>query len=204
MKIIAVCNNYPTQNKTQEIPLTIQHPIVLTKSDTTLLLAGKPFFVPDYAQPCTLQAELVVHVCRLGRHISERFAHRYYDAATIGISFTAENLRKELKAKGLPWDVAVGFDGSSALGEMVKLSPEEIQQAGFSFTLDSGTTLYKGEAAQMTFSIDKIIAHVSRYYTLRQGDLIFCGSPLPALEAELNTHVTGYLNDRRVLDFNIK
>ncbi len=204
MKIIAVCNNYPEQNKMWEMPLSIQHPIVLTKSDTTLLLAGKPFFVPDYAQPCTLQAELVVRVCRLGRHISERFAHRYYDAATIGISFVAENLRRDLKEEGLPWDVAVGFDGSSALGEMVKLSPEEIGNAEFSFTLDGGEHLHKGEAGTMAFSIDKIIAHVSRFYTLRQGDLIFCGSPLPAIEAELNTHITGYLGDRRVLDFNIK
>ncbi len=204
MKIIAICNNFTEQNKTHENPLSIEQPIVLTKSDTTLLLAGKPFFVPDYAEPCALHAELAVRICRLGRHISERFAHRYCDAATLGISFVATDLLSKLRAEGLPWDTAVGFDGATALGDMVAMTPDEMQNARLSLTLDGGQTSHEADCRNMAFGISRIIAHVSRFYTLRQGDIILCGSPIGALPAEIDTHVEGCINGKMVLEFNIK
>ncbi len=203
MKIICICNNYPEQNKSCESALYKERPVILTKSDTTLLRDGRPFFVPDEAVPCEMQAELVVRICRLGRHISERFAARYYDAATVGVSFVARNMLEQLRSEGLPWDAAVGFDGSSALGRMLSLSPEAIRQTRFSIAVD-GVEAQSGTAAGMAFGIDRIIAHVSRFYTLRQGDLIYCGAPCPPTTVRLDTHITGFLGEERVLDFNIK
>ncbi len=214
MKIIVLSNNYPGTTLNKE-PLD-----VYTLPDTTLLKDGKPFFIPDFAVPCCVQAHLVVRICRLGRSISERFAHRYYDAITIGATFTAERLRKELAKANRPWDLAVGFDGAAAIGKFLSLyepQPKSTEEeAGVNlhfvplandiqFTLASNDMIiHEGVSGDMLNHIDCVIAQISKHYTLRQGDLIFTGCPNLPHEVKINDCITGSIGGVSVLRFNVK
>ena len=215
MKLIVLYNNYPATALNKE-PLD-----VYTLPDTALLKDGKPFFIPDFANPCTLQGHLVVRICRLGRSISERFAHRYYDAITVGATFTAENLRQELATAQRPWDLAVGFDGAATIGKMISLyapkqqaqTEEEVgvnlhfqplpRDIKFS-VLNGNTKIVDGVSSMMLNHIDKVIAQISKHYTLRQGDLIFTGCPNLPQTVAINDRITGYLDTEKVLQFNVK
>ena len=215
MKLIVLYNNYPATALNKE-PLD-----VYTLPDTALLKDGKPFFIPDFANPCTLQGHLVVRICRLGRSISERFAHRYYDAITVGATFTAENLRQELATAQRPWDLAVGFDGAAAIGKMIPLyAPKQQAQTedevgvnlhfqplpgDIKFSVLNGNTkIVDGVSSMMLNHIDKVIAQISKHYTLRQGDLIFTGCPNLPQTVAINDRITGYLDTEKVLQFNVK
>lgn len=215
MKLIVLYNNYPATALNKE-PLD-----VYTLPDTALLKDWKPLFIPDFADLCTVQTHLVVRICRLGRSISERFAHRYYDAITVGATFTAENLRQELAAAHRPWDLAVGFDGAAAVGRMIPLYENHPPQTNDSeagvnqhfmplsndiaFSLqNNGTTIHEATSGMMLNHIDKVIAKISKHYTLRQGDLIFTGTPSPAQQVNINDRITGYIGENNVLRFNIK
>ncbi len=216
MKIIVVHNNYPTSTLDNEAPLT-----VYTLPDTAILKDGKPFFIPDFADPCCVQGHLVVKICRLGRSISERFAHRYYDAITVGVTFTAENLRKMLAETHHPWDIAVGFDGAASIGRLVPLYTDQAPQDAdaeigvncnftplpddINFTIhNNDVPIVNGVSGSMLHHIDKVIATISKHYTLRQGDLIFTGSPIPPQQVRINDKITGYLGTEQVLRFNVK
>ncbi|MGN0086250.1 MAG: fumarylacetoacetate hydrolase family protein [Alloprevotella sp.] len=204
MKLIVVCNNFATHNNEALSPLEdIGFPVVHTLADTALLLHGRPFFVPDYAEPCTATCHLALRISRLGKCISERFAHRYYDALTVAALFRAEGLLRRLSAAGLPWDVACGFDNAAAIGRFVPVGEADPALTRLSLRLDNA------EAAAATteharFSPDRLVAHVSRYYTLRQGDLIFCGNPAPPVSVAIGQHLTASLNDQELLSFNIR
>ena len=215
MKLIVLYNNYPATALNEEAL------DVYTLPDTALLKDGKPFFIPDFADPCTIQGHLVVRICRLGRSISERFAHRYYDAVTVGATFTAENLRQELAEAQRPWDLAVGFDGAAAIGKMIPLyatkqltQPEDEVGVNLHFKplpgdikfsiLNGETKIVEGVSTMMRNHIDKVIAQVSKHYTLRQGDLIFTGSPTLPQTVGINDKITGYLGAEKVLQFNVK
>ena len=215
MKLIVLYNNYPATALNKEAL------DVYTLPDTALLKDGKPFFIPDFADPCTIQGHLVVRICRLGRSISERFAHRYYDAVTVGATFTAENLRQELAEAQRPWDLAVGFDGAAAIGKMIPLyAPKQLTQTedevgvnlhfkplpgDIKFSILNGETkIVKGVSTMMRNHIDKVIAQVSKHYTLRQGDLIFTGSPTLPQTVGINDKITGSLGAEQVLQFNVK
>lgn len=216
MKIIIVHNNYPISSLNNEAPLT-----VYTLPDTAILKDGKPFFIPDFATPCCLQGHLVVKICRLGRSISERFAHRYYDAITVGTTFSAEKLRETLAASHLPWDIAVGFDGAASIGKLIPLYANQEQHdseneigVNTNFTPlpdeihfaihNNDVPILKGVSGDMLNHIDKVIATISKHYTLRQGDLIFTGSPVSPQQVHINDKITGYLGDEQVLRFNVK
>ena len=215
MKLVVLYNNYPATALNKE-PLD-----VYTLPDTALLKDGKPLFIPDFAELCTVQTHLVVRICRLGRSISERFAHRYYDAITVGATFTAENLRQELAAAHRPWDLAVGFDGAAAVGKMIPLYENQPSQANdnetgvnqhfvplsndITFSLqNNGATIHEATSGMMLNHIDKVIAKISKHYTLRQGDLILTGTPSPAQKVNINDHITGYIGENNVPRFNIK
>ena len=215
MKLIVLYNNYPATALNEEAL------DVYTLPDTALLKDGKPFFIPDFANPCTIQGHLVVRICRLGRSISERFAHRYYDAVTVGATFTAENLRQELAEAQRPWDLAVGFDGAAAIGKMIPLyAPKQQTQTedevgvnlhfkplpgDIKFSILNGETkIVEGVSTMMRNHIDKVIAQVSKHYTLRQGDLIFTGSPTLPQTVGINDKIMGYLGSEKVLQFNVK
>lgn len=205
MKIFAVGLNYPQHNK--ELNETLykgEVPVIFTKADSSLLKDGKPFFVPDDMGRIDYETEIVVRICRLGKAIPARFAHRYYDAVTVGIDFTARELQAELRKKGLPWEMCKGFDGASAIGEWVSVEKFRDVQA-LQFHLDiNGKTVQEGRTSDMFFKIDEIIEYISKYFTLKTGDIIYTGTPVGVGPVNIDDHLTGYIEDRKVLEFNIK
>ena len=205
MKIFAVGLNYPQHNKELEETLYKgKAPVIFTKADSSLLKDGKPFFVPDDMGRIDYETEIVVRICRLGKAIPARFAHRYYDAVTVGIDFTAREWQKRLREKGLPWDMCKGFDGASAIGEWVSVDKFRDIQA-LQFHLDiNGKTVQEGRTSDMLFKIDDIIEYISKYFTLKTGDILYTGTPVGVGPVNIDDHLTGYIEDRKVLEFNIK
>ena len=205
MKIFAVGLNYPQHNK--ELNETLykgEVPVIFTKADSSLLKDGKPFFVPDDMGRIDYETEIVVRICRLGKAIPARFAHRYYDAVTVGIDFTARELQAELRKKGLPWEMCKGFDGAAAIGEWVSVEKFRDVQA-LQFHLDiNGKTVQEGRTSDMLFKIDEILEYISKYFTLKTGDIIYTGTPVGVGPVNIDDHLTGYIEDRKVLEFNIK
>lgn len=205
MKIFAVGLNYPQHNK--ELNETLykgEVPVIFTKADSSLLKDGKPFFVPDDMGRIDYETEIVVRICRLRKAIPARFAHRYYDAVTVGIDFTARELQAELRKKGLPWEMCKGFDGAAAIGEWVSVEKFRDVQA-LQFHLDiNGKTVQEGRTSDMLFKIDEIIEYISKYFTLKTGDIIYTGTPVGVGPVNIDDHLTGYIEDRKVLEFNIK
>ena len=205
MKIFAVGLNYPQHNK--ELNETLykgEVPVIFTKADSSLLKDGKPFFVPDDMGRIDYETEIVVRICRLGKAIPARFAHRYYDAVTVGIDFTARELQAELRKKGLPWEMCKGFDGAAAIGEWVSVEKFRDVQA-LQFHLDiNGKTVQEGCTSDMLFKIDEIIEYISKYFTLKTGDIIYTGTPVGVGPVNIDDHLSGYIEDRKVLEFNIK
>ena len=198
-------------------------PVVFTKCDSALVTRGRPFFIPDYTEECEYEAELVVRICRMGRSISERFAHRYYDAVTVGVDFTARDLQRRLREKGLPWDLAKGFDGSAVIGDFRDFNGGSVLQLpgassrneehnvaqvlkqGLGFRLDiNGKTVQSGVSTDMIYSVDQIVSYISRFFTLKTGDLIFTGTPVGVGQVHIDDHITGWLDEEKVLEFNVK
>ena len=205
MKIFAVGMNYAEHNKElHDTLLKPEAPVIFTKADSALLKDHKPFFVPEFSARVDYEAELVVRICRLGKCIPERFAHRYYDAMTVGIDFTARDLQQELRSKGLPWEICKGFDGSAAIGEMVRLDElPDVQNLHFRLE-KNGKTVQQGHTADMLFGVDEIVSYISRFFTLKMGDLIFTGTPVGVGPVAEGDHLTGYLEERKVLEFNVR
>ena len=140
----------------------------------------------------------------MGKNISERFAHRYYDAATVGIDFTARDLQKKLRAGALPWELCKSFDNSAAIGDFIPVTElDNVQQLGFHLDID-GQTVQTGNTKDMIFHIDTLIAYISRFMTLKIGDLIFTGTPVGIGPVKIGNHLEGYLEDKKVLDFYIR
>ena len=203
MKIFAVGMNYAQHNK--ELDGTLykpETPVIFTKADSALLKDRKPFFIPDHLGQIDYEAELVVRICKLGKTVPERFAHRYYDAVTVGIDFTARELQKKLREAGQPWDLCKGFDGAAALGEWVSKEKFRDVQA-MHFHLDiNGQTVQEGRTSDMIFSIDHIVSYISQFFTLKTGDIIYTGTPVGVGPVHIDDHLEGYVEDRKVLEFN--
>lgn len=205
MKIFAIGYNYAAYNKENEEPLyNKEYPVVFTKADSALLKDKKPMFLPDDLGAVECEAALVVRISRLGKSIPERFAHRYYDAVTCGADFTATGLMARLRSEGLPWDMAKSFDGAAAIGSWMPL--EECGPVDdIHFRLDiNGQTAHSGHTADMLRTVDRLVATISRSFTLRTGDIIFTGAPMPGREVSVNDHIDGYINGKKVLEFNVK
>lgn len=205
MKIFAVGMNYIQHNK--ELDGTLykpEEPVIFTKADSALLKDSKPFFLPDELGRIDYETELVVRICRLGKSIPQRFAHRYYDAVTVGIDFTARDLQNRLRAEGKPWDLCKGFDGSAAIGEWVSIEKfRDIQAIHFRLDID-GNTVQEGCSSDMLFKVDEIIAYISQWFTLKTGDILYTGTPAGVGPVHIDDHLTGWLEDRKVLEFNVK
>jgi len=216
MKIFAIGMNYAAHN--QELHGTLKRPddpVIFTKADSALLNQGKPFFVPDHLGRIDYETELVVRICRLGKNIPQRFAHRYYDALTVGIDFTARDLQRKASAAGQPWTICKGFDGSAAIGEWVPkekvlTNPDAIcTESGLQrlqFRLDitqhpSSVTVQEGRTSDMLYNVDEIISYISQFFTLKTGDLLYTGTPAGVGPVHIGDHLEGYLQERKVLDF---
>lgn len=205
MKIFAVGMNYALHNKELDGALyKPEAPVIFTKADSALLKDGKPFFIPDWSERVDYEAELVVRICRLGKGIPARFAHRYYDAVTVGIDFTARDWQEKARANGLPWEICKGFDGSAVIGQWVEKEKFRDVQA-LQFHLDiNGTTVQQGCTSDMLYKIDELIAYISTYFTLKTGDLLYTGTPVGVGPVKIDDHLEGWVEDRKVLDFNCK
>lgn len=222
MKIFAVGMNYAQHNKEIKTALLQQsasdskdrEPVIFTKADSSLLKDHKPFFLPDFMGQIDYETELVVRICRLGKSIPERFAHRYYDAVTVGIDFTARDLQKRLREQGQPWDICKGFDGSAVIGDWVtldKLIPARdngeisIEDKALEFHLDiNGSTVQNGLSSQMIHSVDRLISYISQFFTLKTGDLLYTGTPVGVGPVHINDHLEGYLENKKVLEFDVR
>ena len=204
MKIIAVGKNYADHAKefdgTVEKP---QVPMIFMKPDSSILKNGKHFYMPDWMGRIDYEAEIVVRINKLGRSIPARFAYRYYDAVTVGIDFTARDMQRRFIEEGAPWERSKGFDCSAVLGEFHSVDKYPLGDLPFSLTINDNT-VQQARSSQMLFSIDEIIAYVSRFCTLKTGDLIFTGTPAGVGEAKIGDHLKGFLNDEKVLDFHIR
>lgn len=205
MKIIAIGMNYQLHcyelHAGEALP---QEPVIFMKPDSALLKDGKPFFIPDFSEQVDYETELVVRINRLGKNIAERFAHRYYDAVTVGIDFTARDLQRKYRAEGKPWELCKGFDNSAAIGDWIPVERfKDVQQLNFRLDID-GKTVQRGYAGDMLFKIDQIIAYVSQFCTLKIGDLLFTGTPVGVGPVQVNNHLEGYLENEKVLDFYIR
>ena len=197
--------NYAEHNKELHNSLLyMEEPVVFTKADSALLTDGKPFFIPAYTSRCDYETELCVRINHLGRSIPERFAHRYYDEVTVGIDFTARDLRREARKKGLPWELCKGFDGSAAIGEWVPLEQFRDVQA-LHFHLDiNGRTVQEGCSSDMLYKVDELVSYISKFFTLKTGDLLYTGTPVGVGPVHIDDHLEGWIEERKVLEFNCK
>lgn len=204
MKIFAIGLNYDSHNKEMGRSFVTENPVVFMKPDTALLRNGNPFFVPDFSQRIEYETELVVKINRLGKSISEKFAHRYYNEITVGVDLTARDLQLKQKQLGLPWEISKSFDGSAPIGEFIDLN-EVGDINNISFRLDiNGNTVQLGNSGDMIYSVDKCIAYISQFFTLKIGDLIFTGTPAGVGVVSVNDNFQGFVEDKKLLDFKIK
>jgi acylpyruvate hydrolase len=203
MKIIAIGRNYVEHiaELNNERP---HEPVIFTKPDTALVRNNQPFYIPDFSTDIHYEAELVLRISKLGKNIHEKFARRYYDAIGLGIDFTARDLQNKAKEKGLPWALAKGFDGSAPISEFFPLDRfPDVTNINFSLTVD-GELRQKGNSSMMIFSFDQIIAYVSKFITLKDGDLIFTGTPKGVGSIKIGNKLAGYIEDEKVLEIEIK
>lgn len=204
MKIICVGRNYVAHAKelNNEIP---EEPVLFLKPDTALLRNNDAFYIPQWSEDVHHEVELIVKISRVGKNIDQKFAHRYYDEIGLGIDFTARDIQNKLKDKGLPWEKAKAFDFSAVVcPEFVKVdSLPEFPSIGFRLDMN-GKTVQEGNSALMIFPIDSIISHVSKYFTLKIGDLIYTGTPAGVGAVKIGDRLEGYLEGKKMFDFMVK
>lgn len=203
MKIICVGRNYAAHaaELQNEVPAD---PVLFMKPETALILPRQPFFIPDFSEEVHFEAELVVRINRLGKHIQAKFASKYYDEISVGIDFTARDLQSQLKQKGLPWEKAKAFDGSAAVGKFKKLD-ELPDRNNIEFSLvQNGEIKQEGQSSQMLFGINELIAYISRFFTLKIGDLIFTGTPAGVGKIAVNDRLDLFLFQEKLLSVNVK
>ena len=204
MKIICIGRNYADHiaELNNETPAA---PVIFMKPETALVQRGQPFFYPDFSQDIHHELELVLRVSKNGRHIEEEFAHTYFDALTLGIDFTARDLQSQLKAKGLPWELAKAFDGSAPLSPVFKPATEFTDFGNINFRLEvNGEVRQQGNAGLILTPFAKIISFVSRYFTLKQGDLIFTGTPAGVGPVRVGDQLVGFLEGEKILEVAVR
>jgi 2-keto-4-pentenoate hydratase/2-oxohepta-3-ene-1,7-dioic acid hydratase in catechol pathway len=204
MKIICIGRNYADHAKElhdgAELP---KEPLFFLKPDTALLRNNDPFYIPSFSREVHYECELVVRITRLAKCIDEKFASRCYEEVGLGIDFTARDMQRRLIAAGEPWDMSKGFDGSAVLGEFRPVERYDINDIDFSLTIND-EVVQSANSSQMLFPVDEVIAYVSRFCTLKTGDLIFTGTPAGAGPVQIGTHLKGYIGEDKVLDFHVR
>ena len=204
MKIICIGRNYV--DHAHELGNAVpEEPVFFLKPDTALLLKNTPFFLPDFSNEVHHEIELVIKICRLGKNIEPRFASKYYQEFTLGIDFTARDIQNQLKAKGLPWEKAKAFDGSAFVGQRwLKVEDHnDLRQINFSLKKNK-QLIQSGNTKDMLFGVDEIIANVSKYMTLKIGDLIFTGTPAGVGSVMIGDVLEGQLGNEKVFELKIK
>jgi acylpyruvate hydrolase len=203
MKIIAIGRNYSEHAKELNNPVP-EKPILFLKPDTAVLKGNKPFYHPSFSNDIHHEIEVVLKICKEGKFIKEKFAHKYYEEIGLGIDFTARDLQAEQKAKGLPWEIAKSFDHSAPISEFIAKSEfEDIMNLGFKLFINEEIK-QEGSTADMIFNFDQIIAFASQFFTLKKGDLIFTGTPAGVGKIKIGDKLKGYLAHHELLNFEIK
>lgn len=203
MKLICIGRNYTEHIKELENEKPV-NPIVFLKPDTSVLLKKQPFFIPDFSNDVHHEVEILVKINTIGKHIDKKFAHKYYDEIGLGIDFTARDLQTELKAKGLPWEKAKAFDGAAVIGKWVsKTKFKNIDDINFSLYKNE-TIVQQGNTNLMLWKIDELIEYVSKYFTLKIGDIIFTGTPAGVGKVVANDKLKGYIENQELFSIVVK
>ena len=203
MKIICIGRNYTDHIKEllNEKPV---EPVVFIKPDTATLYTEQDFFIPGFTQNVHYEVEVLVKISKVGKHIEEKFAHKYYEEIGLGIDFTARDLQEKLREKGLPWEKAKAFDNSALIGKWIpKHEFSELNNISFNLT-KNGETAQKGNTSYMLWKIDELIAHISTYFTLKQGDIIFTGTPAGVSKVNAGDYLEGFIENKKLFAINIK
>jgi len=204
MKIICIGRNYVAHARelNNEIP---DEPVFFMKPDSALLRNNEPFYIPDWTNEVHHEIELVIKISRLGKSIEKQFAHRYFNEIGLGIDFTARDVQAELKSKGLPWEKAKAFDQSAVLSSTFIDKSNFSVRESIHFSLNiNGTLVQNGNSELMIFDFESIITHVSKYVTLKIGDLIYTGTPAGVGAVKIGDHLEGFLEGQKLLDFMVK
>jgi 2-keto-4-pentenoate hydratase/2-oxohepta-3-ene-1,7-dioic acid hydratase in catechol pathway len=203
MKIIAIGRNYAEHAKELNNPVP-SVPVIFMKPDTALLKDNKPFYHPDFSQDVHYEIELVLKISKEGKYIQEKYAADYFDEVALGIDFTARDIQSRHKEKGLPWELAKGFDGSAPVSNFIpKANFADLYNLNLKLDIN-GQTRQNGNTKNVLFSFERILAFVSQYITLKKGDLIFTGTPEGVGRVNVGDHLEGYLENEKLLDFYVK
>lgn len=203
MKIICIGRNYANhiEELKNERP---SEPVVFMKPDSAILLKQHPFVIPEFSEDIHHEIELIVKISKVGKYIEPKFAHKYYDEISVGIDFTARDLQAKLKAKGLPWEKAKAFDGSAVIGEFLPKSQfVSLENVTFELT-NNNVTVQKGNSEMMMWNIDELISHVSQFFTLKIGDIIFTGTPEGVATVKPDDVLEGFLEGRKLFRIQVK
>jgi acylpyruvate hydrolase len=203
MKILAIGRNYAEHIKelNNERP---SEPVIFMKPDTAILKNNAPFYYPDYSNDIHHEIELVLKISKEGKNIEEKFAHKYFEEIGLGIDFTARDLQSKAKEKGLPWTIAKGFNGSAPISEFVPLADcTDLTNLNFSLNVN-GETKQQGNTSMMLFSFNMMISYLSKFFTLKKGDLIFTGTPAGVGPVKIGDRLEGFIEDKKMLDFEVK
>lgn len=203
MKIICIGRNYADHIKELDNAKP-SDPIIFLKPDTAILLKKQPFFIPEFSNDVHHEVELLVRINRIGKHIDRKFAHKYYDEIGLGIDFTARDLQAELKAKGLPWEKAKAFDGAAVVGKFLKKDQfQDLENIDFSLKRN-GKIVQNGNSLLMMWKIDALIEYISKYFTLKIGDIIFTGTPAGVGKVETNDVLEGFIGETAMFTVKVK
>lgn len=203
MKLICVGRNYTAHIEELENERP-KDPILFLKPDSSVLLKKNPFFIPEFSNDIHYEVEILVKIKKIGKHIQQKFAHKYYDEIGLGIDFTARDIQQELKGKGLPWEKAKGFDGSAVIGNFLQKSTfSSVDDINFKLE-KNGNVVQKGNTNLMLWKIDALIEYISKYFTLKIGDVIFTGTPAGVGRVEADDVLTGYVEDKEMFSIKVK
>lgn len=201
MKIFCVGLNYKEHIVEMKHFAYPESPVIFMKPPTALLKNGQPFYHPEFSEDVHYEGEIVLRVCKNGKKIDKKFAHKYYDAFTLGFDFTARDIQTEQKKKGWPWEIAKGFDGSAFIGDFIPINKEQI----IAFSIKkNGVLVQQGDTSMLIFSFDEIVSYISQYFTLQQGDLIYTGTPQGVGPVKIGDTLEGFVEEQLLVRCEVK
>ena len=203
MKLICIGRNYAAHIEELENERP-DEPVVFIKPDSAILPKEQDFYIPEFSNDIHHEVEVLVKIKKVGKHIAKQFAHTYYDEIGLGIDFTARDVQAQLKAKGLPWEKAKGFDGSAVVGKWLQKNKyENMDKLGFSL-LKNGENVQNGNTSLMLWKIDELIAYVSTYFMLKKGDILFTGTPAGVGKVRPNDYLSGTLEGENMFEITVR
>ena len=203
MKIICIGRNYAEHIKELNNNRP-DSPVIFLKPDTSIILKNQPFFIPDFSSEINYEVEIILKICKLGKHIENKYAHKYFNQIGLGIDFTARDTQNELKSNGLPWEKAKAFDGSALVGSWFdKTKFQDLRNLNFSLN-KNGKSVQIGNTSQMMWNFDELISEISKYFTLKIGDIIFTGTPSGVGKVNKGDNLEGFIEGKSSFVINVK